>query len=73
MLGLLLGGCGDVRFTADLGTDAPADADIIGVQANVLGLDFRKDDGTNTTLEFRTGELVDLLDFQDGDPLRLHG
>ena len=32
----------------------------------MLGLDLRKADGTDTTLEFRTGELVDLLDFQDG-------
>jgi hypothetical protein len=71
LLGLLLGGCDDVRFTADLATDAPADPDIIGVEANVLGLDFRRDDGTNTTLEFRNGELIDLLDLQDRDPLRL--
>ena len=65
------GGCDDVRFTADLATDAPADPDIIGVEANVLGLDFRRDDGRNTTLEFRNGELIDLLDLQDRDPLRL--
>ena len=69
-LGLLLGGC-DARFTSDLGTDAPADPSITGVRANVLGLDLRKADGTDTTLEFRTGELVNLLDFQDGSPLRL--
>jgi hypothetical protein len=69
-LGLVLGGC-DVRFTADLGTDAPADPDISSVEANVLGLEFRRDDGTNVTLEFRTGEVIDLVDLQDGDPLRL--
>lgn len=69
-LGLVLAGC-DVRFTADLGTDAPADPDISGVEANLLGLDFRRDDGTSATLEFRSGELVDLIDLQDGDPLRL--
>ena len=69
-LGLVLAGC-DVRFTADLGTDAPADPDISGVEANLLGLDFRRDDGTGATLEFRSGELVDLIDLQDGDPLRL--
>jgi len=69
-LGLVLGGC-DVRFTADLGTDAPADPDISSVEAKVLGLDFRRDDGTNVTLEFRTGEVIDLIDLQDGDPLRL--
>lgn len=69
-LGLLVGGC-EVRFTADLGTDAPADPDISRVEANVLGLDFRRDDGTSVTLEFRTGELVDLIDLTEGDPLRL--
>lgn len=69
-LGLLLGGC-NARFTADLSTDAPADTGISGVQVNLLGLDFRKADGTTSTLEFRRGELVDLLDLRDGDPLRL--
>lgn len=69
-LGLGLTGC-EARFTADLGTDAPADPDISRVQANVLGLDFRRDDGTSVTLEFSTGELVDLIDLTDGDPLRL--
>jgi len=69
-LGLVLGGC-DARFTVDLGTDAPADPEISSVEANVLGLDFRRDDGSSATLEFRSGELVDLIDLQDGDPLRL--
>lgn len=69
-LGLVLGGC-DARFTADFGADAPADPDISSVEAKVLGLDFRRDDGTNVTLEFRTGEVIDLIDLQDGDPLRL--
>lgn len=68
--GLVLAGC-DARFTADLGTDAPADPDISSVEAKVLGLDLRRDDGSNVTLEFRAGELVDLIDLQDGDPLRL--
>ena len=69
-LGLVLAGC-DARFTVDFGTDAPADPDINSVKANVLGLDLRRDDGSNVTLEFRTGELVDLIDLKDGDPLRL--
>jgi hypothetical protein len=69
-LGLLLAGC-DARFTVDFGTDAPADPDIVSVEANVLGLDLRRDDGSTVTLEFRTGELVDLFDLKDGDPLRL--
>jgi hypothetical protein len=69
-LALLLGGC-EARFTADLATDAPADPGIAAVQVNLLGLEFRKDDGNSTTMEFRSGELVDLLDLQDLDPLRL--
>lgn len=69
-LGLVLAGC-DARFTVDFGTDAPADPDISSVDANVLGLDLRRDDGTSVTLEFRTGELVDMIDLKDGEPLRL--
>ena len=45
MLGLLLGGC-DGTLTADLSTDPPADTSIRNVQVNLLGLDFRKSDGT---------------------------
>jgi hypothetical protein len=41
------------------------------VQVNLLGLDLRKSDGTTATLEFNSGELVDLLDLRDGDPMRL--
>jgi hypothetical protein len=67
---LVLAGC-DARLTVDLGTAAPADPDVSGVEVNLLGLDFRRDDGSNVTLEFRTGELVDLIDLVDGDPLRL--
>lgn len=69
-LGLLLGGC-DGTLTADLATDPPADTAIRSVQVNLLGLDLRKSDGTSATLEFNSGELVDLLDLRDGDPLRL--
>ena len=69
-LGLLLGGC-EARFTADLATDAPADPGISRVQVNLRGLEFRKADGKTPTLEFRDGELVDLLQLRSGDPLRL--
>jgi len=41
------------------------------VQVNLLGLDLRKSDGTSATLEFNSGELVDLMDLRNGDPLRL--
>jgi hypothetical protein len=69
-LGLLLGGC-DGTLTADLATDPPADTSIRSVQVNLLGLNLRKSDGTTATLEFNSGELVDLLDLRDGDPMRL--
>lgn len=70
-LASLLGGCDAAWITVDLGTDPPADPEISAVQANLLGLEFRKGDSTTTTLEFRDGEIVDLLDLRDGDPLRL--
>jgi hypothetical protein len=69
-LGLLLGGC-DGTLTADLSTDPPADTSIRNVQVNLRGLDFRMSDGTSTTLEFNSGELVDLVDFQVRDSTRL--
>lgn len=70
VLGLLLGGC-EANFTADLATDPPADPDITAVQANLRGLEFRRSDGTTPRLKFNAGELVDLLDLRDGDPLRV--
>ena len=70
VLGLLLGGC-DGTLTADLATDPPADTSITSVQVNLLGLDLRKSDGSSATLEFNSGELVDLLDLRNGDPMRL--
>ena len=69
-LGVLLGGC-DGSLTADLATDPPADTAIRSVQVNLLGLEFRQDDSTTKSLDFRSGELVDLLDLRDGDPMRL--
>lgn len=70
-LGLLLTGC-DPQFTADLSTDPPANPDITAVQVNLRGLEFRQADGKLPTLEFRSGELVDLLKlWSDQDSLRL--
>lgn len=69
-LGLLLGGC-EANFTADLATDPPADTGITTVQVNLRGLEFRRSDGTTPTLKFSAGELVDLLDLRDGDPMRV--
>lgn len=70
-LGLLLGGCGP-RFTADLATEPPADPDITAVYVNLRGLEFRQADGGSPTLEFRSGERVDLLELWNRrEPLRL--
>jgi hypothetical protein len=68
---MLLAGCDQPRFTADLATDPPADPAIVEVQVNLHGLEFRRDDGSEATLEFNDGELVDLLALQNGDPLRV--
>jgi hypothetical protein len=70
-LGLLLAGCEGGRFTGDLATDAPADPGITQIQVSLLGLEFRTSDGANPTLEFSSGEPLDLLDLVTGEPLRL--
>lgn len=70
LLGLGLTGC-EGTFTGDLATDAPADPDIAEVRVDLRGLRFQKSGGGTTTLEFNDPEPVDLLDFADGDPMRL--
>jgi Domain of unknown function (DUF4382) len=68
---LLLAGC-DGTFTSDLATDPPADPDIVAVRASLLGVVLEKAGGARTTLDFRDGEPVDLLDFAvSGAPMRL--
>lgn len=69
-LGLLVAAC-DARFTADLGSSPPADPAISNVRANLRGLEFREADGGTATLEFSSGEVIDLLGLRTGDPLRL--
>ena len=51
--------------------DAPADRGIQQVNASVTGLEFRKDDGGTETLSFNDGQPVNLLDYLDGNALRL--
>lgn len=70
-LGALLSGCDNFRFTADLATEAPSNPDITSVEVNLLGLDLRREDGTDRTLEFSNPEVVNLLDLESGDPMRL--
>jgi Domain of unknown function (DUF4382) len=71
VLSVLLAGCEGGRFTGDLATDAPADPGITQIQVSLLGLEFRTSDGANPTLEFSSGEPLDLLDLVTGEPLRL--
>ena len=68
---LLLAGCDENNFTADLATDPPADPAVTGVSVNLRGLEFRQSDGSTPTLEFRDGEIVNLLDLDEGSPVRL--
>src|SRR5262245_4030751 len=70
-LGLALAGCDNFRFTADLASDAPSNTNITSVEVNLLGLDFRREDGADRTLEFTDPEVVDLLNLETGDPMRL--
>lgn len=67
---MLLAGC-DANFTADLGSSPPADPAITSVRINLRGLEYRKSDGGTGRLEFRSGEVVDLLQLRTGEPLRL--
>ena len=69
--GVLLAGCDNFQFTADLATEAPSNPNITSVEVNLLGLDLRRDDGTDRTLEFSNPEVVNLLDLESGDPMRL--
>ncbi len=55
----------------DLGTDPPADTQITAVQVNLLGVELRNAEGTTSSLDFRAGEIVDLLALRAGDPMRL--
>lgn len=68
--GLILAGC-DGRITTDLATDPPADRGVSQVSVNLQGLEFRKSDGGAEALEFSASEPLDLMDLQDGNPLRM--
>lgn len=58
-------------FTGDLASDEPADPEIAEINTTLLGLEFEKSGGNTTTLEFRDGEPVDLMDFVTGTPMRV--
>lgn len=67
---LLLVGC-EGQVTVDMVTDAPANRSIQQVNASITGLEFLKDDGGTETLSFNDGQPVNLLDYLDGNALRL--
>lgn len=69
-VGLLLAGC-EGRVTVDLATAEPADPEVAQVAVNLLGLEFLKNDSSTETVEFNDSEAVDLLDYANGDPLRV--
>lgn len=65
-LGLLalLAGC-EGEVTTDLATELPADPNITQVVANLRGVEFSTSSGGTETLEFTSGEQVDLIDLAD--------
>lgn len=67
---LALAGC-EGQVSVDMVTDAPADRSIAQVNASLIGVEFLKDDGGTETLEFNDGEPVNLLDYLDGNAIRL--
>jgi Domain of unknown function (DUF4382) len=66
----LLAGC-QGQVSVDLTTDPAADPNLSEVVAQVLGLEFARDDGTTETLEFTASEAVNFLDYQNGILLNL--
>jgi hypothetical protein len=70
LLSTLLVGC-EGTFTSDLASDPAADPAVSQVNANLLGVELQKTDGTTENLEFTSSEAVNLITFVDGTPLRL--
>jgi hypothetical protein len=70
LVGLALGGCrGSV--STDLTADAPADAEIAGINVDVLGVEFQRSDQTTEKLEFTAGEPTDLITLLEDGSFRL--
>jgi hypothetical protein len=67
---LLLAAC-QGEISVDLTAEPLADVNVTLVVVGLSGVEFRKDDGSTETLEFRDPESVDLVEFQDGDLLTL--
>lgn len=59
------------EISADLTTSAPADPDIQQVVTELSGVELRKEDGGTEVLEFEDPEFLDLLEWLDGNPVRL--
>lgn len=67
---LALAGC-EGQVTVDMVTDAPADRSIQQVNVSLTGVELLKDDGSTETLSFNDGQPVNLLDYLDGNAIRL--
>jgi hypothetical protein len=67
---LALAGC-EGQVTVGMVTDAPANRGIQQVNASITGLEFRRNDGSTETLTFTAGQPVNLLEYLDGNALRL--
>jgi hypothetical protein len=65
-----LAGC-EGSVSVDLGSEPPANVNIQQLVVPITGVEFRTNSGGTERVEFRNGEAVDLLDYLEGDTLRL--
>jgi hypothetical protein len=57
--------------TTDLFVASPADPDIRQIVVPFVGIEFRRDDGSISSIELNTAESLDLMDLAEREPLRL--
>lgn len=65
-----LAGC-QGEISVDLTAEPSGDVGIVRVIVGLKGAEFRKEDGTTETLEFRDAESIDLVELQNGDLITL--
>lgn len=68
--GLMVASC-QGSLTTDLATAPPADSGLLQITAPLRGVELRKSDDTTETIEFRSAERVNLIEYGSGEPLRL--
>jgi hypothetical protein len=66
----ILAGC-EGTVSVDFGTNPPADPAIEQVLVELNGVEFQKSGGGVETLQFDSPQLVDLMDYLDGNDFRL--